>query len=151
MCQMRRTWGATVQKIVGARQLWRCAKCDCLLPSAYEVDHVQPLWDGGKDCHETNAQALCPTCHASKTQLERIDRRKKLEAARLKAVELALAEASTNDADETAPTFAAHKPRAKKAAMPPLCPETDPFFTNNNPFLRYAYVRGGKVGGGGCV
>lgn len=137
-----------MQKIVGARQLWRCAKCDCLLPSSYEVDHVQPLWDGGPDCYETNAQALCPTCHANKTQLESIDRRKKLKAARLKAVELALAEASTHDSDETAPTFAAHKPRTEKAVdTPPLCPENDPF-TNNNPFLKYAYVRGGRVGGG---
>lgn len=140
-----------MQKIVGARQLWRCAKCDCLLPSSYEVDHIKPLWDDGMDCFQTNAQALCPTCHANKTQLESIDRRKKLEVARLKAVELALAEASTvstHDDDDTAPTFATQKPRAKKTlATPLLCPKNDPF-TNNNPFLRYAYVRGGKVGGG---
>ena len=140
---MERSWGVAVQKIVGARQLWRCAKCDCLLPSSYEVDHVKPLWGGGPDCYETNAQALCPTCHANKTQLESIDRRKKLEVARLKAVELALAEASTHDVDDTAQTFARQKPRTRKTLV--LCPENDPF-TNNNPFLRYAYVRGGKVG-----
>jgi|TARA_B110000967_G_scaffold118168_1_gene120943 hypothetical protein len=100
------------------------------------------------DCFQTNAQALCPTCHANKTQLESIDRRKKLEAARLKAVELALAEAYTHDADDTAPTFARQKPRAKKTVDTHLlCPKNDPF-TTNNPFLRYAYVRGGKVGGG---
>ena len=37
--------------------------------AAEEVDHVIPLWMGGRD-DETNYQALCKACHAVKTAEE---------------------------------------------------------------------------------
>lgn len=74
--ETRRTWKVSEQKIVGARQKWRCNVCECLLPSAYELDHIIPLWKGGQDDYEVNAQALCGNCHNSKTQLERLERDK---------------------------------------------------------------------------
>ena len=65
---------APVTKIVAARQAWRCAGCESLLPAAFQIDHREPLWRGGPD-HLDNLQALCPNCHAAKTQREAIDRR----------------------------------------------------------------------------
>lgn len=70
----RRSWGPAEQKITGARQLWKCKVCDCMLPASFELDHVVPLWKGGADDHETNAQALCGTCHGQKSQREQIER-----------------------------------------------------------------------------
>lgn len=139
---LERTWGVAVQKIVGARQKWRCATCNILLPSSYEVDHVKPLWDGGPNCFETNAQALCPTCHATKTQLESIQRRKKIDDARMEAVNKALASASTSDS-----VLSTNLPKQnillRKTKDTSFAPDT---FTCDNPFLKYAFVRDGCVG-----
>jgi len=63
------------KKIVAARQSWRCSACDELLSSAFQVDHTVPLCDGGEDTIN-NATAMCPNCHALKTQREAIARRK---------------------------------------------------------------------------
>lgn len=38
-----------------------------LVTQAAEVDHVIPLFKGGADCFETNAQGLCQPCHREKT------------------------------------------------------------------------------------
>jgi len=70
---------AAVAKQVAAAQRWRCRACDQLLPAAFEIDHSTPLWAGGADSL-ANLQALCPNCHATKTQTEAISRR--LEAER---------------------------------------------------------------------
>ena len=124
----RRTWGASEQKIVAARQSWKCACCAQLLPASFEVDHVKPLWAGGVDCYETNAQALCSTCHAQKTQRENIERQRQLWVARQKAI-LAAREAS--------PLEPPKSPKAKP--VPITSPQyVDPML--NNPFLKYAYV-----------
>jgi len=61
------------KRIVAARQEWKCASCSIVLPSAFQVDHIIPLWRDGEDSID-NAQALCPTCHAQKTQREEIAR-----------------------------------------------------------------------------
>jgi hypothetical protein len=61
------------KKTVAARQSWRCSACDALLSSAYQIDHTVPLCDGGLD-HISNATAMCPNCHALKTQREVIAR-----------------------------------------------------------------------------
>ena len=135
----RRTWGVSEQKIVGARQEWRCAHCTCLLPPSYEVDHVKPLWEGGEDSIETNAEALCNNCHGRKTQLESIRRRDNYRERREKAIASAKCVAG-----ETMPDIVRRKQpveadrwRAKEA------------FLVENPFLRYAFVADGmsaKVG-----
>lgn len=61
------------KKIIAASQQWRCNLCSCLLPPAYQIDHVVALVDGGIDA-ASNAQALCPNCHAEKTQREHVAR-----------------------------------------------------------------------------
>lgn len=66
-----------VKKIVAARQNWRCADCSKLLSAAYQVDHRVALADGGTN-RPSNLAALCPNCHALKTQLEAIARADKL-------------------------------------------------------------------------
>lgn len=71
----RKTGDAT-KKVVAARQQWCCGSCSTLLPSSFEVDHTIPLWQGGLD-DASNLKALCPNCHASKTQLEAIQRAEK--------------------------------------------------------------------------
>jgi hypothetical protein len=64
------------KKMVAARQGWRCSNCEELLPSAFQVDHTVPLCDGGEDTI-LNATAMCPNCHAAKTQREHIDRKRR--------------------------------------------------------------------------
>ena len=47
------------------------------LASSFQVDHVVPLFDGGKNT-ESNLQALCANCHSAKTQREAIERADRL-------------------------------------------------------------------------
>jgi 5-methylcytosine-specific restriction endonuclease McrA len=84
--QRKRSFRDAHRRMVGARQEWKCARCSIVLPSAFQVDHVVPLWRGGVDCVD-NAEALCATCHAQKTQREEIERhearrRAKIESAK---------------------------------------------------------------------
>jgi len=123
-----RSWGVSEQKIVGARQEWRCAHCNELLPPSYEVDHVKPLWEGGPDCVETNAEALCNNCHGVKTQRESI-RRRDLYRARLKQ---AVLEAKEN-APEEQPII------AEKSIRVDTWQQKEAFLVDN-PFLLYAFV-----------
>jgi phage FluMu protein Com len=74
---VKRRVSEPVKKIVAARQNWRCADCDKLLSAAYQVDHRVALADGGTNA-PSNLAALCPNCHALKTQLEAIARADKL-------------------------------------------------------------------------
>ena len=60
--------------MVGASQSWNCAHCAQVLPAAYQIDHRIPLASGGADAL-SNLQALCPNCHAAKTQREAVQRR----------------------------------------------------------------------------
>lgn len=69
----QRTLSEPQKKIVAARQQWRCSVCNQLLPATYQVDHTNPLWRGGAD-HVGNCTAMCPNCHAAKTQQEAIER-----------------------------------------------------------------------------
>ena len=65
----RRRVTERVKKLVAAEQLWKCARCSDVLTSAYQVDHVTPLWQGGSN-NRDNLAALCANCHAIKTQTE---------------------------------------------------------------------------------
>ena len=123
--QMKRSWGVSEQKIVAARQKWRCAKCDEMLDSTYQLDHIVPLWEGGSDDHVNNANALCANCHATKTQHEAILRRKvKLAKARLE-IETAIRNAPASEKIENLPKLI-HK--IESIADP-------------NPFLHFSYVK----------
>lgn len=85
----RRTWGVSEQKWRAAKQGWKCAICCDILPAAFELDHIKPLFDGGEDCYITNSQALCPNCHAAKTQKEAIQRRELKSKRQMEAIESA--------------------------------------------------------------
>lgn len=76
-----RTWTATHARVVGARQGWRCAKCNEVLESTYELDHVHEHADGGSE-DLSNAQILCQRCHAAKTQEWRMRRVEAIRAAK---------------------------------------------------------------------
>ena len=52
------------------KSMHRCALCDDELDH-YELDHKQPLCDGGQDNVE-NMQPLCLPCHAEKCASERL-------------------------------------------------------------------------------
>ena len=62
-----------VKKRVAAVQKWRCASCKSLLDETYEIDHIKPLFKHGNNA-ESNLQALCRRCHASKSAIEQRDR-----------------------------------------------------------------------------
>ena len=70
---MRRTLTDCQKRVVAARQLWRCSCCRVLLTSANQVHHTVALCDGGEDAI-SNASAMCPNCHALKTQREHLAR-----------------------------------------------------------------------------
>jgi len=57
-------------------QEYKCFTCKILIPPTAQVDHHIPLHLGGKNEWE-NLVALCPDCHAHKTQLEAIERESK--------------------------------------------------------------------------
>ena len=52
-----------------------CKSCD---RAAKEVDHIQPLRDGGEKYDLENLQALCKSCHSRKTQAEMNGRKPRL-------------------------------------------------------------------------
>jgi len=54
-------------------QLYKCSHCRELLKPDCELDHINPLADGGTDSLE-NLQALCVQCHSSKTYDARIQK-----------------------------------------------------------------------------
>ena len=66
-----RTVSETTKKTIGARQEWKCSgsKCNLILPSTYQIDHIIPHSISNDDSEE-NLQAMCPNCHSLKTQRE---------------------------------------------------------------------------------
>jgi hypothetical protein len=141
--RQQRSWGVAEQKIVAASQKWCCAHCACSLPASFEVDHRVPLWAGGADCWKTNAQALCPTCHASKTQRESIERRNLRRAKREAAIRLAKQQAE--EEERRRPRVEPPAEPAPPPPPPPKPPEPTPEereqnFLSDNPFLKYAFV-----------
>ena len=69
----RQPISAALSKRVAHSQKWACATCRDMLPSAYQIDHIVALADGGADAKH-NMQALCANCHADKTQREHLQR-----------------------------------------------------------------------------
>ena len=67
------------KKIIAHSQDWKCSICSSKLPPSYQVDHIIPHCISKDDSHN-NLQALCPTCHSKKSQIEnnRIIKYKKL-------------------------------------------------------------------------
>ena len=124
----RRKWTSSEKRAVGARQFWQCAHCRALLPATFEIDHVIPLHQGGLDCAETNADALCNHCHAQKTLRERMA----MEEMRTSAIMKAKADAASL-ANATAPF-------PLRGNQPVLDRELGLDFLENR-FLRFAFVK----------
>jgi hypothetical protein len=66
---MKRNVRESLKKQVAFEQQYKCLSCNILLPSSYQIDHVIPHSISGDDTR-ANLVALCPTCHANKTQNE---------------------------------------------------------------------------------
>ena len=113
---MKRSWTSDQKRQVAARAAWRCAVCDNLLNSSFEVDHVVALENGGEDDILTNAQALCSNCHGLKSQRERVLR---IQQARERLKELQ-----------------ENSPEPKKTVKRPEEVILDP----ENPFAKYAFL-----------
>ena len=122
----RRKWTSSEKRAVGARQLWQCAHCRVLLPATFEIDHVIPLHQGGLDCAETNANALCNQCHAQKTLRERMA----MEEVRTRAIVKAKADADSL-ANATTPLRGNQPVLDRELGLSVL----------ENRFLRFGFVR----------
>jgi hypothetical protein len=61
----------TDKKVIAASQLWKCKKCEKILSSSYQIDHIIPFSVSADDSYD-NLQALCSNCHSSKSQRENI-------------------------------------------------------------------------------
>jgi len=66
---MKRNVPESIKKRVAFEQEYKCLSCNILLPSSYQIDHIIPHSISGDDTR-SNLVALCPTCHANKTQDE---------------------------------------------------------------------------------
>ena len=60
----RRRWRA-LRRVALNRDKWRCVKCGSA--GMLEVDHIQPLEDGGPRWDLANLQSLCRRDHIDKT------------------------------------------------------------------------------------
>ena len=69
----RRKMSEVTTKVVAAKQQWMCSMCKVMLSSAFQIDHILPLSDGGSE-NVVNLQALCASCHSQKTQAESLAR-----------------------------------------------------------------------------
>ena len=65
----RRLW-AHARRAALERDGWRCR--DCGRAGRLEVDHVQPLDQGGQPFELANLRTLCRVCHLEKTWAERV-------------------------------------------------------------------------------
>ena len=126
----KRGWTSSQKREVGARQGWKCAHCNVLLPATYEIDHKLALHNGGEDCLESNSAALCNACHSKKSILERIQ----MERARSEAIMHAKAKEQT--AASSGPPLRGNK-RLIEAT-----PVHHEFISNK--FLRFAYLKDEK-------
>lgn len=66
----KRTLTAADKKRIAAKQGWKCRRCGKPLPARFHIDHIKEFSAGGSD-RESNLQALCPNCHAEKTEEDR--------------------------------------------------------------------------------
>ena len=67
----KRSVSETKKKFVAARQSWKCAKCNKLLPAWFETDHIVELQNGGTN-NVDNLEALCRECHGQKTAMSNL-------------------------------------------------------------------------------
>jgi len=116
---MRRSWTSDQKRQAAAKQEWRCGHCVELLNSAFEVDHVVALENGGEDDILTNAMALCSNCHGKKSQNERVLRIKR--------------------ARERLSTLQEYEPK-KKSSQPVFVRAEDVILDETNPFAKFCFL-----------
>ena len=63
-----RRWGRLRRHIL-ARDSWTCQACGKLLGMA-QIDHIKPVFKGGKPFEPANCQVLCVSCHVAKTRID---------------------------------------------------------------------------------
>lgn len=61
----------SVKRHILFHQDYKCAHCKTTLPPTHQFDHIIP-YSISKNNSIINIQALCPNCHAVKTQRERM-------------------------------------------------------------------------------
>jgi 5-methylcytosine-specific restriction endonuclease McrA len=66
----RRTLTIKDRVAIAASQEWKCCACESTLDECFEIDHIEPFSESGND-HHSNLWALCPNCHAKKTEVDR--------------------------------------------------------------------------------
>jgi hypothetical protein len=66
---MKRKVSAALKKEVAFEQGYKCSDCNKILPPSYQIDHILPF-SISRDDSRANLTALCPNCHANKTQRE---------------------------------------------------------------------------------
>ena len=69
--QRRKRLRESLKKQVAAGQRWQCGRCRGLLPSTYEINHVEPHCTTADD-DPSNLVALCPNCHRWYTQVHAV-------------------------------------------------------------------------------
>lgn len=79
--KLNRKVSEVTKKIIASNQEWKCGFCKQILPPSYQIDHIVPHSICNND-EQDNLMALCPTCHANKTQSEarRISEYKKIKS-----------------------------------------------------------------------
>jgi len=69
----KRSYSMTHRILIAYKTKYKCNMCKKLLPPTFQIDHIIELRDGGTDEFD-NCQALCPNCHAEKTQVNTLKR-----------------------------------------------------------------------------
>jgi len=72
----KRSLSESVKKQIAFAQQYKCKKCDVLLPSSYQIDHVIPH-SVSNDDSEQNLMALCPNCHNCSKEYLKIPKQNK--------------------------------------------------------------------------
>ena len=70
--QTKRKVSESIKKYVASKQKWSCNICEIMLNESYEIDHINPLFEGGNN-DLCNLQALCKDCHGKKTLSEKLN------------------------------------------------------------------------------
>jgi 5-methylcytosine-specific restriction enzyme A len=65
--KIRRILTAADKKRIAAKQDWKCRGCKRTLSARYHIDHIKE-YSSGESNKPSNLQALCPNCHAEKSE-----------------------------------------------------------------------------------
>uniref|UniRef100_S4RZ60 Zinc finger, RAN-binding domain containing 3 n=1 Tax=Petromyzon marinus TaxID=7757 RepID=S4RZ60_PETMA len=72
---------ATVMAVLSVEQLNEMIR-EPRAGQFWQADHIQPVWNGGGQCHLDNLQTLCTVCHEKKTNKQEVERRQMVKRAK---------------------------------------------------------------------